>query len=52
MISSSHALISRYLKLFSARLLNAFEGTYEGALEHYPRSEVAREMDMGTNYLS
>jgi len=39
------------LDSFRARLLDAFEGTYEGALQHYP-SEVTRDMDKGTTYLS
>jgi len=36
---------------FRARLLDAFEGNYEGALQHYP-CEVTRDMDKGTTYLS
>jgi len=34
---------------FCAHLLDAFKGTYEGALQHY---EVTRDMDTGTTYLS
>ena len=37
---------------FRARLLDAFEGTYEGALQHYLRCEVTHNMDKGTTYLS
>jgi len=37
---------------FRARLLDAFEGTYEGALQHYLGCEVTRDMDKGTTYLS
>jgi len=38
---------------FRARLLDVFEGTYEGALQHYLR-EVTHDMDCGkcTTYLS
>ena len=36
---------------FHARLLDAFEGNDEGALQHYP-CEVTRDMDKGTTYLS
>jgi len=35
-----------------ARLLDTFEGTYEGALQHYLGCEVTRDMDKGTTYLS
>jgi len=37
---------------FRARLLDAFEGTYEGVLQHYLRCEVSHDMDKGTTYLS
>ena len=37
---------------FRARLLDAFEGTYEGALQHYLGCEVTRDMEKGTTYLS
>ena len=37
---------------FRARLLDAFEGTYEGKLQHYLGCEVTRDMDKGTTYLS
>ena len=37
---------------FRARLLDAFEGTYEGPLQHYLRCEVTRDMEKGTEYLS
>jgi len=37
---------------FRARLLDAFEGTYEGALQHYLGCEVTRDMDKGATYLS
>ena len=37
---------------FRARLLDAFEGTYEGALQHYLMREVTRDMEKGTMYLS
>ena len=37
---------------FRARLLDAFEGTYEGALQHYLGCEVTRDMEEGTTYLS
>ena len=40
------------LDSFRARLLDAFEGTYEGALQHYLRCEVTRGMDKGTTYQS
>ena len=33
---------------FRARLLDAFEGTYEGALQHYLECEVTRDMEKGT----
>ena len=36
---------------FRARLLDAFKGTYKGALQHY-LSEVTRDMEKGTAYLS
>jgi len=36
---------------FRARLLDAFEGTYEGALQQYVR-EVTRDMYKCTTYLS
>jgi len=36
---------------FRARLLDAFEGTYEGALQHY-LCEVTHDTDKGTTYLS
>jgi len=37
---------------FRACLLDAFEGTYEGKLQHYVGCEVTRDMDKGTTYLS
>ena len=37
---------------FCARLLDAFEGTYEGKLQHHLGCEVTRDMDKGTTYLS
>jgi len=37
---------------FRARLLDAFEGTYEGAFQHYLGCEVTRDMEKGTTYLS
>jgi len=37
---------------FRTRLLDAFEGTYEGALQHYLGCEVTRDMAKGTTYLS
>jgi len=37
---------------FRARLLDAFEGTSEGPLQHYIGYEVTRDMDKGTTYLS
>ena len=37
---------------FRARLLDAFEGNYEGSLQHYLGCEVTRDMDKGTTYLS
>jgi len=37
---------------FRARLLDAFEGTYEGVLQHYLSCELTRDMDKGTTYLS
>jgi len=37
---------------FRARLLDAFEGTYEEALQHYLGCEVTRDMEKGTTYLS
>jgi len=37
---------------FRARLLDAFEGTFEEALQHYLGCEVTRDMDKGTTYLS
>ena len=36
---------------FRARLLDVFEGTYEGALQHYLGCEVMHDMDKGTTYL-
>ena len=36
---------------FRARLLDAFKGTYEGALERYLGCEVLRDMDKGITYL-
>jgi len=36
---------------FCARLLDAFDGTFEEALQHYLRCEVTRDMDKGTTYL-
>ena len=36
----------------AVRLLDAFEGTYEGALQHYLGCEVTRDMEKGTTYLS
>ena len=37
---------------FRPRLLDAFEGTYEGALQHYLGCEVTHNMEKGTTYLS
>jgi len=37
---------------FRERLLDAFEGTYEGALQHYLGCEVTHDMEKGTMYLS
>jgi len=37
---------------FCARLLDALDGTYEGALQHYFGCEVTCNMDKGTTYLS
>ena len=37
---------------FRARLLDAFEGTNEGALQHYLGCEVTRDILKGTTYLS
>jgi len=37
---------------FRARLLDAFEGAYEGALQHYLGYEVTRDMEKGITYLS
>jgi len=39
------------LDSFSARLLDALDGTYEGASQHY-LCEVTSDMDKGTMYLS
>jgi len=36
---------------FHARLLDTFEGTYEGALQHY-LFELTHDMDKGFTYLS
>ena len=40
------------LDSFRARLLDAFEDTYEGALQHYLRCEVPCDRDKGTTCLS
>ena len=40
------------LDAFRKRLLDAFEGTYEGALRHYLGCEVTRDMEKGTTYIS
>jgi len=40
------------LDSFRARLLDAFEGTYEGALQHYLGCDVTRNMEKSTTYLS
>ena len=40
------------LDSFRKRLLEAFEGTYEGPLEHYLRCEIARGHIAGTTTLS
>ena len=40
------------LEGFRARPLDALEGTYEGALQHYLGCEVTCDMDKGTMYLS
>jgi len=37
---------------FRARLLDAFGGTYEGALQYHLGCEVTRDMEKGTTYLS
>ena len=37
---------------FQSRLLDAFEGAYEGALQHYLGCEVTHDMEKGTTYLS
>jgi len=37
---------------FRARLRDNFEGTYEGALQHYLGCEVTLDMEKGTTYLS
>jgi len=37
---------------FRARLLDTFEGTYEGKLQHCLGCEVTRDIDKGTTYLS
>ena len=37
---------------FQSRLLDAFEGAYEGALQHYLGCEVTRNMEKGTTYQS
>jgi len=37
---------------FHARLLDAFEGTYEGKLQHFLGREVTYDMEKGTMYLS
>ena len=42
----------RVLTGFRARLLDAFEGIYEGKLQHYLGCEVTRDMDKGTTHLS
>jgi len=42
----------RVLDSFCARLLDAFEGTYERALQHYLGCEVTHDMEKGTTYLS
>ena len=40
--------------MHASGLLDAFEGTYEGALQHYLGCEVTRDMETrkGTTYLS
>ena len=40
------------LDAFRQRLLEAFEGTYEGHLEHYLGCEIARDPVAGTTTLS
>ena len=40
------------LDAFQTRLLEAFEGTYEGPLEHYLGCEIARDTIAGTTTLS
>ena len=40
------------LDAFQTRLLEAFEGTYEGPLEHYLGCEIARDIITGTTTLS
>jgi len=42
----------KVLDNFCARLLDAFEGTYDGTLHHCLGCEVTRDMDKGTTYLS
>ena len=42
----------RILDAFRIRLLKAFEGTYEGPLEHHLGCEVACDMIAGTTQLS
>jgi len=39
------------LNAFRKRLLEAFEGTYEGPLEHYLGCEIARDLVAGTTQL-
>jgi len=40
----------KVLCYFCTALLEAFEGTYEGALKHHLGCEVARDMNKGTTY--
>jgi len=40
------------LYFFRTRLLEAFEGTYEGPLKHYLGCEIARDTITGTTILS
>jgi len=40
------------LDAFRKRLLEAFDGTYEGSLEHYLGCEIARDLVAGTTQLS
>jgi len=40
------------LDAFSKRLLETFDGTYEGPLEHYIGCEIARDLVAGTTQLS